>query len=111
MARELALKLGARAHKVLDVTLLNELAVSSLTRDSIPVPDYEPEADGIPNTFVPGRSILLGTVGNICVSGKSRSRNYRRLRTHFSGYPDCRDEFVRALTMPGQFGHGERYSF
>lgn len=37
VARELALKLGARAHKVLDVTLLNELAVSSLTRDSIPV--------------------------------------------------------------------------
>ena|SRR5258708_5305095 len=34
VARELALKLGARAHKVLDVTLLNELAVSSLTRDS-----------------------------------------------------------------------------
>ncbi|MEA5720392.1 7-cyano-7-deazaguanine synthase, partial [Salmonella enterica subsp. enterica serovar Virginia] len=38
VARALALKLGARAHKVLDVTLLNELAVSSLTRDSIPVP-------------------------------------------------------------------------
>ena len=48
VARELALKLGARAHKVLDVTLLNELAVSSLTRDSIPVPDYEPDASGIP---------------------------------------------------------------
>ncbi|KHK46078.1 queuosine biosynthesis protein QueC, partial [Salmonella enterica subsp. enterica serovar Gallinarum] len=33
VARALALKLGTRAHKVLDVTLLNELAVSSLTRD------------------------------------------------------------------------------
>ncbi len=53
VARELALKLGARAHKVLDVTLLNELAVSSLTRDSIPVPDYEPEADGIPEYVCP----------------------------------------------------------
>ncbi len=78
MARELALKLGARAHKVLDVTL-NELAVSSLTRDGIPVPDYEPEADGIPNTFVPGRDLVPDAGGNICVSGKSRSRNYRRL--------------------------------
>ena len=65
VARELALKLGARAHKVLDVTLLNELAVSSLTRDSIPVPDYEPEADGIPNTFVPGRNILFLTLAAI----------------------------------------------
>ncbi|STV45589.1 queuosine biosynthesis protein QueC [Klebsiella pneumoniae] len=54
VARELALKLGAVAHKVLDVTLLNELAVSSLTRDNIPVPDYQPDAEGIPNTFVPG---------------------------------------------------------
>ncbi len=59
VARSLALKLGAVAHKVLDVTLLNELAVSSLTRDNIPVPDYEPEASGIPNTFVPGRNILF----------------------------------------------------
>ena len=70
VARELALKLGARAHKVLDVTLLNELAVSSLTRDSIPVPDYEPEADGIPNTFVPGRNILFLTLAATVVLGE-----------------------------------------
>jgi len=44
VARDLAIKLGARAHKVLDVTMLNELAVSSLTRDNIPVPAYNPEA-------------------------------------------------------------------
>ena len=48
VARDLALKLGARAHKVLDVTLLSELAVSSLTRDNIPVPDYEPDATAFP---------------------------------------------------------------
>ena len=59
VARELALKLGAVAHKVLDVTLLNELAVSSLTRDNIPVPDYQPDAEGIPNTFVPGRNMRI----------------------------------------------------
>lgn len=50
---ELSLKLGATAHKILDVGLLNELATSSLTRDSIPVPDYDANAQGIPNTFVP----------------------------------------------------------
>jgi len=55
VAAELAHKLGARAHKVLDVTLLNELAVSSLTRDNIPVPAYEADASGLPSTFVPGR--------------------------------------------------------
>ncbi|MCQ5003266.1 7-cyano-7-deazaguanine synthase, partial [Escherichia coli] len=61
-ARDLPLKQGARAHKELDVTLLNELAVSSLPRDSIPVPDYDPEADVIQNTFVHGRNILFLTL-------------------------------------------------
>ncbi len=36
VAESLAKKLGV-AHKVMDVTLLNELAISSLTRDDIPV--------------------------------------------------------------------------
>nr|CDS58871.1 hypothetical protein SYMBAF_90109 [Serratia symbiotica] len=40
VAQELSLTLGAKAHKVLDVGLLNELAISSLTRDNIPVPAY-----------------------------------------------------------------------
>ena len=98
VARELALKLGARAHKVLDVTLLNELAVSSLTRDSIPVPDYEPEADGIPNTFVPGRNILFLTLAAIyAYQVKAEAVITGVCETDFSGYPDCRDEFVKAL--------------
>ncbi len=46
VARKLAAQLGVKAHKVLDVGMLNELAVSSLTRDSIPVPTYnEDEKD------------------------------------------------------------------
>lgn len=39
VVRQLASTLGAHAHKVLDVALLNELAISSLTRDSIPLAD------------------------------------------------------------------------
>ena len=41
VARALATQLGAKAHKVLDVGMLNELAVSSLTRDSIPIPSFD----------------------------------------------------------------------
>lgn len=112
VARELALKLGARAHKVLDVTLLNELAVSSLTRDSIPVPDYEPEADGIPNTFVPGRNILFLTLAAIyAYQVKAEAVITGVCETDFSGYPDCRDEFCESTKPCRQFGHGERYSF
>ncbi|XPE58493.1 7-cyano-7-deazaguanine synthase [Shigella flexneri] len=63
VARELALKLGARAHKVLDVTLLNELAVNSLTRDSIPVPDDEPDANGISEYFRTAQDLVPDASG------------------------------------------------
>ena len=50
VARELALKLGARAHKVLDVTLLNELAVMPRTegarhRAHLPPQEYRPQEE------------------------------------------------------------------
>ena len=112
VARELALKLGARAHKVLDVTLLNELAVSSLTRDSIPVPDYEPDASGIPNTFVPGRNILFLTLTAIyAYQVKAEAVITGVCETDFSGYPDCRDEFVKALNHAVNLGMAKETRF
>lgn len=112
VARDLALKLGARAHKVLDVTLLNELAVSSLTRDSIPVPDYEPNADGIPNTFVPGRNILFLTLAAIyAYQVKAEAVITGVCETDFSGYPDCRDEFVKALNHAVNLGMAKDIRF
>ena len=105
VARALALKLGAVAHKVLDVTLLNELAVSSLTRDNIPVPDYEPEASGIPNTFVPGRNILFLTLTAIyAYQVKAEAIITGVCETDFSGYPDCRDDTIKALQVAINLG-------
>ena len=98
VAAELSHKLGARAHKVLDVTLLNELAVSSLTRDNIPVPTYDPNASGLPSTFVPGRNILFLTLAAIyAYQVEAEAVITGVCETDFSGYPDCRDEFVKAL--------------
>lgn len=98
VARELSQQLGATAHKVLDVTLLNELAISSLTRDNIPVPDYEPDASGLPSTFVPGRNILFLTLASIYAYQVNAEAVITGVcETDFSGYPDCRDEFVKAL--------------
>ncbi|WP_130834238.1 7-cyano-7-deazaguanine synthase QueC [[Erwinia] mediterraneensis] len=98
VARALAQQLGARAHKVLDVNLLNELAISSLTRDSIPVPAYDPDASGLPSTFVPGRNILFLTLAAIyAYQVEAEAVITGVCETDFSGYPDCRDEFVKAL--------------
>lgn len=106
IAQKLSLQLGAKAHKVLDVTLLNELAVSSLTRDNIPVPDYEEsEASGLPSTFVPGRNILFLTLAAIyAYQVKAEAVITGVCETDFSGYPDCRDEFVKALNHAVSLG-------
>ena len=98
VARDLAIKLGARAHKVLDVTMLNELAVSSLTRDNIPVPAYNPEASGLPSTFVPGRNILFLTLASVyAYQVEAEAVIAGVCETAFSGDPDCRVELVHAL--------------
>ncbi|WP_264289456.1 7-cyano-7-deazaguanine synthase QueC [Duffyella gerundensis] len=98
VAQQLAKKLGARAHKVLDVNLLNELAISSLTRDNIPVPQWDPDASGLPSTFVPGRNILFLTLASVYAwQVEAEAVITGVCETDFSGYPDCRDEFVKAL--------------
>src|SRR5471032_1324324 len=106
IAQKLSVQLGARAHKVLDVGLLNELAVSSLTRDNIPVPGFGEETEGgLPSTFVPGRNILFLTLAAIyAYQIQAEAVITGVCETDFSGYPDCRDEFVKALNKALELG-------
>ncbi|USD42444.1 7-cyano-7-deazaguanine synthase QueC [Vibrio sp. SCSIO 43135] len=97
VAESLAKELGVAAHKVMDVTLLNELAISSLTRDDIPV-SHELQDNGLPNSFVPGRNILFLTLAGIYAYQIGANSVITGVcETDFSGYPDCRDEFVKAM--------------
>ncbi|NAW69338.1 7-cyano-7-deazaguanine synthase QueC [Vibrio sp. V27_P1S3P104] len=97
VAQKLAMKLGVKAHKVMDVTLLNELAISSLTRDEIPV-SHERQSNGLPNSFVPGRNILFLTLAGIYAYQIGANTVITGVcETDFSGYPDCRDTFVKAM--------------
>ncbi|MGF1747776.1 7-cyano-7-deazaguanine synthase QueC [Vibrio cionasavignyae] len=97
VAQALAKKLGVAAHKVMDVGLLNELAISSLTRDDIPV-SHELGENGLPNSFVPGRNILFLTLAGIyAYQIGAQSVITGVCETDFSGYPDCRDEFVKSM--------------
>ncbi|HDZ9269533.1 TPA: 7-cyano-7-deazaguanine synthase QueC [Vibrio cholerae] len=99
VAQQLAKQLGVTAHKVMDVSLLNELAISSLTRDDIPV-SHELQANGLPNSFVPGRNILFLTLAGIYAYQIGATTIITGVcETDFSGYPDCRDEFVQAMNQ------------
>ena len=97
VAQAIAAELGVTAHKVLDLALLNELAISSLTRDAIPV-STQLQENGLPNTFVPGRNILFLTLAAVYAYQVGAEVVITGVcETDFSGYPDCRDEFVKAL--------------
>ena len=104
VARQIAADLGLAAHKVLDVGLLNELAVSALTRDAIPVSN-DLQENGLPNTFVPGRNILFLTLAAVYAYQVGADTVITGVcETDFSGYPDCRDEFVKALNHAVKLG-------
>lgn len=112
IARQLSQSLGVRAHKVLDVTILNELAVSSLTRDNIPVPAYNPATSGLPSTFVPGRNILFFTLASIYACQiEAQAIIAGVCETDFSGYPDCSDEFVKAMNRALDLGMARELRF
>jgi 7-cyano-7-deazaguanine synthase len=98
VARRLAKELGVTAHSVLDVKVLNDLTISSLTRDNIPVPSANSFGSDLPNTFVPGRNILFLTLASVyAYQIRAQTVITGVCETDFSGYPDCRDDFVKTL--------------
>ncbi|UDI93374.1 7-cyano-7-deazaguanine synthase QueC [Pseudomonas sp. IAC-BECa141] len=98
VARRLAKELGVTAHSVMDVKVLNDLTVSSLTRHNIPIPSANSSGSDLPNTFVPGRNILFLTLASVyAYQIRAQTVITGVCETDFSGYPDCRDDFVKTL--------------
>jgi 7-cyano-7-deazaguanine synthase len=96
-AKNIANELGVR-HHILDMALLNQLAPSALTRDDIEVKDAE--EGGLPSSFVPGRNLVFLTFAGILASQIGAKHIVTGVcETDFSGYPDCRDIFVKSLNV------------
>ncbi|QAX82272.1 7-cyano-7-deazaguanine synthase QueC [Candidatus Pseudomonas adelgestsugas] len=99
VAQNLTKQLGVTVHKIIDIFSLSELASSSLTCNCIPIPTtmYSSVAS-FPNTFVPGRNILFLTMASIYAYQVNIKTVITGVcETDFSGYPDCRAEFIKAL--------------
>ena len=90
---------------VLSLEVLGQIGGSSLTEDTA----IAMQADGLPNTFVPGRNLLFLTLAGALA--------YRRglqvlvtgvCETDFSGYPDCRDDTMKAMQVALNLGLAQR---
>ena len=91
---------------VLDLAALAEVSDSAMTRDVA----IAARADGLPNTFVPGRNLLFLTFA----AALAYRRGVRRLvtgvcETDYSGYPDCRDDTIKALQVALNLGMATRF--
>ena len=86
---------------LVDMGVLGQLSETSLTRDVA----FEIEKDGLPNTFVPGRNLLFFTFA-AAIAWRRAIRNLvgGMCETDFSGYPDCRDNTIKALQVALNLG-------
>lgn len=96
-ATQIAKELGVK-HHILDMSLLNQLAPNALTRNDIEIVDGK---DGeLPSTFVPGRNLLfLSFAGVLARQVGAKHIVTGVCETDFSGYPDCRDIFIKSLNV------------
>lgn len=90
---------------LLDAGVLGQVSDTALTRDTA----IRMEDSGLPNTFVPGRNLLFLML--------AAALAYRRgldvivtgvCETDFSGYPDCRDDTVKAMQVALSLGMDRR---
>lgn len=86
-------------HTIMDLALLNQLAPNSLTRGDISVDKEAPE-EGVPNTFVDGRNMLFLAFAAVFAKQKGISHIVAGVsQSDFSGYPDCRDVFIKSMNV------------
>jgi 7-cyano-7-deazaguanine synthase len=90
---------------MIDLSLISKISDTALTSNA----EIAMQANGLPNTFVPGRNLLFMTVAATVA--------YRRdltvlvggmCETDFSGYPDCRDDTMKALQVALNLGMATR---
>lgn len=108
VAKEIASNAGVEWH-VMDVSFIGKLGRNSLTDSSVQM-DQDKPVDGPPNTFVPGRNLFFLSIAAVF----ARERGINHLvtgvsQTDFSGYPDCRDAFIKSANVTLNLAMDEQF--
>ncbi|EFU42641.1 possible aluminum resistance protein [Paenibacillus vortex V453] len=95
-ANQIADELGVK-WTLLDMSLLGQLTQNALTRDDVEIVHNDGE---FPSTFVEGRNHLFLSFAAVFAKGVGARHIVTGVcETDFSGYPDCRDDFVKSLNV------------
>jgi 7-cyano-7-deazaguanine synthase len=100
---QLAARLGE--DHVIDLAVLGQISDTALTREAA----IAMQANGLPNTFVPGRNLVfLIFAGALAYRRSIKHIVAGMCETDFSGYPDCRDDSVKAMQLALNLGMDRR---
>ncbi len=91
---------------LLDLTVLGQVSDTALTRETA----IALGEGGLPNTFVPGRNLLFLTFAATIAFRRGLKRLVTGVcETDYSGYPDCRDDTIKALQVALNLGTERRF--
>lgn len=107
-AERIARKAGVHWEKM-DVSFIGHLGRNSLTHPEMEM-DQEKPADSFPNTFVPGRNLFFLSIAAVYAREKGINHLVTGVsQTDFSGYPDCRDAFIKSLNVTVNLAMDEQF--
>lgn len=108
LARKIALDADVEFH-LMDVSFIGTLGQNSLTDTTIKMDQDKPEG-GVPNTFVPGRNLFFLSIAAVFAREKGLNHIVTGVsQTDFSGYPDCRDAFIKSLNVTLNLAMDEQF--
>ena len=108
-AAELAPLLGLAEHHTIAVNLA-AWGGSALTDTAIAVPSAGVEAGVIPSTYVPGRNTVFIAIGLSLAEARGAERLVLGVNAvDYSGYPDCRDDTMKAMQLALSLGMDKRF--
>ena len=95
-ASKIARQLGIKEHFIVDLNL-SQWGGSSLTDESMTIPQDGIQPDVIPSTYVPGRNTVFIAIALSLAEAKNAQAIYLGINAiDYSGYPDCRPEYLQA---------------
>ena len=95
-AKKIAEALGIKEHFISEIDL-SQWGGSSLTDQSMSIPQEGLEPDIIPSTYVPGRNTVFMAIALSLAEAKNAQAIYLGINAvDYSGYPDCRPEYLAA---------------
>lgn len=94
-------------HTIINLnTVLTENVASALTSQNFAVSEPHPQMRGVPASFVPGRNALfLALAHTVAQSVGIKHVVVGMCQTDYSGYPDCRDGFIKAFEAAMNIGY------